>query len=417
MRIALCSFGSEGDIRPVLALAQGLKRAGHEPYLVAAHMFAPRAQEAGIPLHSVGPRLSREEMQARLQATLTAMVNDRSPFRQTRLLFNSVAEDLRESLHHVFEATRETDVLLHSSLDIGAFVAAHVNHKPRISVQFFHGFLPARQALSNGTSLGPWLNPLLTRLALRLISRWTDGVFNRLFQAAGLPPRSNILLESSRSPLLNLLGVSPAVFPPDPLWEPLRVVQTGYWFMDVPPYQPSPELAAFMSGPDRPVVVSFGSMIGPDPRKMTELVCEATRRVGCRVVLQAGWNGLGEGQLPPHVLRVDYVPHDWLFPRAAAVVHHGGAGTTGAVLRAGVPHVVVWHLGDQLPWGQLMHRRGVAPCPPVHQSRLTVQWLERALRRALHEARLRDTAAALGERVRAENGVARALEAVEHVLR
>jgi UDP:flavonoid glycosyltransferase YjiC (YdhE family) len=206
--------------------------------------------------------------------------------------------------------------------------------------------------------------------------------------------------------------VSPAFVPPDPLWQG-RVVQTGYWFLDMPHFEPDPELAAFLAAGEPPLVISFGSMVNADPRRTTALLCEAVERVGCRALIQAGWAGLGEGPLPPNVRRIDFVPHDWLFPRASGVIHHGGAGTTAAVLRAGVPQAVVWHLGDQPAWGKLLHKRGLAPAAPLWQGALNVDWLTRVMRALRSDPGLRGQAATVGARIRQEEGVRQAVTALE----
>ncbi len=415
MRVAVASFGSEGDIRPLLAFARGLRRAGHDAWLVASPFFASRAEEAGVPLRPAGPPVGKEEFQRMTRDVGLRMTAHRNPLRQTQILFQGVMPDLSAAIPHQLEATRDADVLVHSSLDVSAFIAALAHAKPRVSVHLFHGFLPARNAMPDGVNLGRLLNPLLGKLALRFISRMTDDVFTPLFTAAGLPPHRDVLVTSGRSPLLNLLPVSPAFVPPDPLWRG-RVVQTGYWFLDMPHFEPDPELAAFLAAGEPPLVISFGSMVRADPGRTTALLCEAVERAGCRALIQAGWAGLGEGPLPPNVRRIDYVPHDWLFPRASGVIHHGGAGTTAAVLRAGVPQAVVWHLGDQPAWGKLLHKRGLSPTPPLWQGELSVDRLTHVMRALRSDPRLRGQAATVGAHIRAEDGVGQAVATLESAL-
>jgi len=412
VRIAVASFGSEGDIRPLLAFARGLRRAGHDAWFVGSPFFAPRAEEAGVPLRPAGPPVLKEEFQRMTRDIGLKMTAHRNPLRQTQILFNTVMPELSAAIPYQLEATRDADVLVHSSLDVSAFIAALAHDTPRVSVHLFHGFLPSRNAMPDGVNLGRFLNPLLGRLALRLISRMTDDVFTPLFAAAGLPRHRDTLVTSGRSPLLNLLPVSPTFVPPDPLWQG-RVVQTGYWFLDMPHFEPDPELAAFLAAGEPPLVISFGSMVNADPRRTTALLCEAVKRVGCRALIQAGWAGLGEGPLPPNVRRIDFVPHDWLFPRASGVIHHGGAGTTAAVLRADIPQAVVWHLGDQPAWGKLLHKRGLAPAAPLWQGALNVGWLTRVMRALRSDPGLRGQAATVGARIRQEEGVRQAVTALE----
>jgi UDP:flavonoid glycosyltransferase YjiC (YdhE family) len=142
---------------------------------------------------------------------------------------------------------------------------------------------------------------------------------------------------------------------------------------------------------------------------------EALKRAGQRGILLTGWGGIGQSGLPDTVLKVDAVPHEWLFPRMAALVHHGGAGTTAEALRSGVPSIVAPFFADQPFWGQRVADLGVGPAP-IPQKQLTAEKLEGAIRIAVSDAGMRDRAAALGQKIREEDGVARAIEAFhQHV--
>jgi sterol 3beta-glucosyltransferase len=412
MKIAVSAFGTEGDVRPAAALAGGLRRRGHEVSLIASPMYSHLAQQAGVPLRPAIPQVSLDQFLERKRQLLVEALSQTSPYRQTDLFFSLHSQELLDSLEHVREATRDADVIVHSFLDVAAYVASLLHRKPHVPLLYFQGFLPTHGEAYSGRK-GTLLTRLLSRLEPWLLAQITNGHFNRLLDAAGLPRQRSTLLRATRSPWLTLLSVSPSLFPTDPLWKDMRVAQTGFWFLDSPHFEPSAELAAFMSGPDKPLVINFGSMVSPDPKRLTHMLCEAVGRVGCRAVLQAGWNGLGEGPLPANMLRVGHVPHDWLLPRAAGLLHHGGAGTTGAALRAGVPQATAWFLGDQSAWGELLFNRGLSPSRPVHHLKITVEWLERAMRQLLQDTAQRERAAALGERVRAEDGIGQAVEALE----
>jgi UDP:flavonoid glycosyltransferase YjiC (YdhE family) len=162
------------------------------------------------------------------------------------------------------------------------------------------------------------------------------------------------------------------------------------------------------SGPP-PVYIGFGSMAGRDPERRAEIALEALKRSGQRGVLLTGWGGLQPRDLPDDVYAVDSVPHDWLFPQMAAVVHHGGAGTTAAGLRAGTPTVIVPFFGDQPFWGRRVAELGVGPAP-IPQKQLSVERLAAAIRTAAGDPAMRARAQELGRRIRQEDGVARAVE-------
>jgi UDP:flavonoid glycosyltransferase YjiC (YdhE family) len=144
------------------------------------------------------------------------------------------------------------------------------------------------------------------------------------------------------------------------------------------------------------------------PEATAALVVQALARAGQRAILLAGWGGLRPTDLPASVYMLDAAPFSWLFPRVAAVVHHGGAGTTAAGLRAGVPSVVIPFFADQFFWAQRVYDLGVGP-QPIRRRQLTVDRLARALHTATADAAVRQRAAALGATIRAEDGVARAV--------
>ncbi len=167
-----------------------------------------------------------------------------------------------------------------------------------------------------------------------------------------------------------------------------------------------------MSRPSPPVYVGFGSMSGENPAQFTQVVLEALKLTGQRGVLLTGWGGISQTDLPDQVFLLDSAPHDWLFPQMAAIVHHGGAGTTAAALKAGVPSVVVPFFGDQPFWGDRVHRLGTSPAP-VPKSQLTADRLATAIAVAVSDAKMQQQAKAIGAAVRAEDGVKQAVEVVQ----
>jgi UDP:flavonoid glycosyltransferase YjiC (YdhE family) len=185
----------------------------------------------------------------------------------------------------------------------------------------------------------------------------------------------------------------------------------GYWFLDPPPgWVPSLSLRQFLDNGPPPVYVGFGSMGKRETGQWMPLLREALQQCGQRAIVLSHRAGLEtEG-----VFCVQSVPHAWLFPRVAAAVHHGGAGTTGASLRAGVPTVIVPFSGDQFFWAQIVRRLGVGPRAIPHK-RLTAAALAGAIDAAVSDRQMRDRAASVGRQIRAEDGVGRAVEIVERV--
>jgi UDP:flavonoid glycosyltransferase YjiC (YdhE family) len=160
------------------------------------------------------------------------------------------------------------------------------------------------------------------------------------------------------------------------------------------------------------VYVGFGSMSAKDPERRTRIALRALELTQQRGVLLTGWGGVARLRASANVFYVDDIPHSWLFPRMAAVVHHGGAGTTAAGLRAGVPSLVAPFMLDQYSWAAHVVKLGVGP-RMVDAKGLTAEKLARAIHTAVTDTALRARAAAFGEKIRAENGLAQAVEIIE----
>ncbi len=236
----------------------------------------------------------------------------------------------------------------------------------------------------------------------RIVNRWRE-------RTLGLPalPLLASELELRGEPIPKLYPCSPRVVPVPADWDESSAM-TGYWLLDGGSgWRPPDELAAFLEDGPPPVYVGFGSM-APDPEGSRATALAALRRLGLRGVLVTARRGMAN----PEVIEIQGAPHDWLFPRMTAVVHHGGAGTTAEGLRAGKPTAVFpSNFGDQLFWGRRVHALGAGP-EPVPQKKLTIKRLVGALRAVINDESKRRRATTLGEKIRAEDGVARAVEIV-----
>jgi UDP:flavonoid glycosyltransferase YjiC (YdhE family) len=258
-----------------------------------------------------------------------------------------------------------------------------------------------------------WYKRLAFAALDRLIGLMTIRPFNRLRRKQGLGPVGPEGMSSAR---LDLVPISPAVYAPNPLWHPRHRV-VGYWFVQEPGgWEPAADLLDFLENGEPPLLVSLGAMsLGDgDALGSASLFVEALQQAGARAVVQ-GWEGaMAQLDLPPSIYAAGPLPHSWLLPRAAGVVHHGGFGTTAACLRAGVPQLVVPHIADQFFWGQRVRELGVGPAY-IPRPRLTVEKLAAALDELLHDGALRAAATPLGEQIRAEDGVAEAVRLIEEL--
>ena len=408
MRLLVATTGSDGDVRPFIALALALVARGHDVLFSAPDYYASRVASYGLSFRKFGPPWSPADMEAVFARVLAA----KTPLAQLSTVMDAVAEPERAAMPELLEMVSGVDAVIYPPILVAAAAAARAKNVPHVSVQL----APVHRARGygpTGDDMGTFLNGIMWSLAAFTLRRATDAKLNTIVAAAGLPPWRDVLFSAASSSLLDLVAVSPHVLARDPAWPPASRV-TGYWFLDEPDFVVDPALASFVEDA-RPIVIGFGSMIGFDKEATTRLVFDAVRDLDAKVVVQAGWAGLGAGDMPKNVHIAQFVPHAWLFPRASAVVHHGGAGTTAAAIRAGVPQAIVWHLGDQPVWGKRAKALGLSPGFVSHK-KLSARWLRDAIDRMRGEPAFAAAASALGEQVRAEDGISVAVQAIEQTL-
>jgi UDP:flavonoid glycosyltransferase YjiC (YdhE family) len=189
------------------------------------------------------------------------------------------------------------------------------------------------------------------------------------------------------------------------------VLVSGYWFLDSEDWTPDAALAEFLASGDKPIYVGFGSMPGIDAEAMSTMILEALARTGKRGLLATGGGALGAGTLPANVHLISAAPHDRLLTLVSAAIHHGGAGTTGAALRAGLPTTIVPFFGDQPFWGRRIEQLGVGP-RPLERKTLSADSLTSAIM-AMDAPEMRRKANALGAAIREEDGIEAAIRFIE----
>lgn len=414
MKLTVLAPGSRGDVQPYVALGLGLQRAGHEVLLATHVEFEALVCERGLGFAAVegNPRrlIESETGQAWLASGRNPIAFVRHMAALAGPLMDKVIDDARR-------VCRGADAVLFSPVGFpgrdlaeAAGIPAYGVFLQPMSRTRAHPpvFWPTR------ANMGP-LNYLAHLAQEQVIWRPLAPMANRARGELGLPPlRFGPYAAIHRETPL-LYGYSEAVVPRPSDWPPRHHV-TGYWFLDHPPeWQPPAEVVDFLADGLPPVYVGFGSMAPADAERLTAIAVEALARTNQRGILLGGWANLGRSGASDRVLVVESIPHDWLFPRVAAVVHHGGAGTTGAGLRAGRPTVVVPFFADQPFWGERVRALGAGP-RPIQRRQLTADNLAAAIHRAVSDQRIRARAKALGERIRAEDGVGRAVELLDGML-
>lgn len=416
MDIALLSYGSRGDVQPYLALAHALGAIGHRARLIAPPNFADIAAGHPVEFCPVGV-----DIQAQLSSErIRELTKSGNLVRNFQVFRDELRGFMDDTARDTLRACQGSDLLIGVS-------ANSYSLAEKLGVPFIEAVLqpitptrafPSPIAFPKG-QLGGALN--------RLSHVAFEQIFWQLFRTTvdrmrthtlGLPPYG------LRSPLggyrdhalLRMHAYSAHVVPRPSDW-PAQHQVTGYWFLPPPAgWRPPAELSAFLAAGPPPVYVGFGSMMARDAQKMTALVTEALARSGQRGLLAGGWGALAATeQRSDQLFFVNSIPHHWLFPRMAAVVHHGGAGTTGASLRSGVPSVVVPFSFDQPFWGQRVAALGVGPAP-IPRARLTAERLADAIGRAVSDQQLRERAARLGALIRAERGTAQAIDQIHRAL-
>jgi sterol 3beta-glucosyltransferase len=414
MQIAIIAGGSRGDVQPYIALGKGLQEAGHTVRILSSDDAHALVADYGLNFFSTGGNAQTvaQEMQG-----LVAQGKTFEIFAQMRRASEKQAVQAAEK---GLAACQGSDLILGglSGLSSGRALAEKLGIP--LLLAYLVPFTPTSAFPSPltplpQTPLTKWLNKPSYRLAQQVMWQSLRTADNKArAEVLHLPPASFwgpfSSLKRQKQPVL--YGYSSQVLPHPKDWNDRQQV-TGYWFLEPPQgWEPPADLLHFLESGPPPVYIGFGSMINSKPEETAEMALQALARTGQRGILYEGWGGLKKEQLPDHVFMTRSVPHSWLFPRMAAVVHHGGVGTTAAGLAAGVPSVITPFFGDQPFWGQRVYKLGVGP-KPIRHRRLTVDTLTEGIGRAVSDEEMRKKAASLGARIRAENGIAQAVAIIE----
>ncbi|HUF39195.1 MAG TPA: glycosyltransferase [Anaerolineales bacterium] len=411
IRLTFLALGSRGDVQPYVALGSALAGCGYRVRIATFESFREMVARRGLDFHPVPG-----DAQAVFQVTAQALpAGTRNPFRMMRAImrgYGALVDDYIRAFSS--EDLFDSDAIL-NQLPGGLFGG---DLAERLGIPYLTlsviPLVPTRAfplPLLASRSLGGPLNLLSYAFAERMlwvIFRPRIREFRRIL-GLGDPPRR---FPRPGGPIVN--GFSTHVVPPPPDW-PGDVHVTGYWTLPEPDWEPPGALVRFIEAGDPPVFLGFGSMIPPDPGGLMETLLEAVQMAEVRAVIGRGWAGFGKSSLPDNVFAVDYAPYDWLFPRMAAVVHHGGSGTTGLALQGGVPSMVVSFAADQDYWGERTRALGCGPAP-ISIRRLTAGRLAEALERLVTEPALRERAQALGGRLREEDGLGSGVRVVRGYL-
>src|SRR5262249_37020092 len=425
LAIGILVVGSRGDVQPFLPIAQRLARDGHRVRLATHAVFREFVESHGIEFFPLAGD-PRELMEYMVMTGGHLIPHD---LQQLREQVPRKRKTMPEILPPTWAACTEpdpgrpdalpfvADAVIATPPSQGHIHVAEALHAP-LHMMFTMPWSPTRafpHPFTHVVSAGhPGLRNRLSYEAFDLLS-WvglSDLVNEFRERTLGL---ERVHLREHGASLVHELTVPHAY-----LWSPNLLAKpddwgshidvTGFVFPDeAAGFEPPDALREFLAAGSAPVYVGFGSCPAPDPAALTRTIFDGLERAGMRGLVARGWARLGAASLPAHVHLVDDLPHDWLFPRCAAVCHHGGAGTIAAGLRSGLPTVVVPFFGDQYFWGRIIAESGAGPAP-VPIGALTAETLAEAIAFALRPE-VRARALALGEQVRAQVGPEEAVAA------
>lgn len=406
-RIAITTMGTRGDVQPYIALARGLAGRGHSVILLAPEQFTGLVAEYGIPFAPLpGDLLALLDT----QEGKAAMGSSKGFGAGLKLLkhMRPLGERLLDAEWAAIRAFGPDLIVFHPK----SFATPHMAEAlgcQHVLASPLPGFTPTSDfpsPLLPFDNLGP-LNKVSHVLGTHAASMLFRKLIKRFRRdTLGLAGRSTADVRS----LGTLYAYSPQVLPVPRDWGP-DVLVSGYWFLDTPDWRPDPALAGFLAAGPAPVYCGFGSMPGVDSRAMTETIIAALAQTGKRGLIATGEGALEIVEDLPDVLAISAAPHDQLFKHVDATLHHGGAGTTGAALRAGKPTAICPFFGDQPFWARRVATLGAGPAA-LDRNNLSVDAVARVLT-AMDDHDMRAKAAQLGSAIRDEDGVAASVDFIE----
>lgn len=391
IRAVFTNFGTRGDVRPLFSLGQEFSAAGHS----ITHLVPPRAMSLGESMgeacKSIGPDLT--ELQNSINLAMTTSSSLYGSGEEMLRMLSPLESHFSMMLEQLTEECRKADVLVSGPAQPLGKILHEITGIPFVSVQFSN--------FGGGGGAG-----------LRYAG---DALVNSFRKKLGLPSIMDPLTVGANSDQLSLYAMSPQVFSRPTHWAK-HIHVTGFFFDETDARPSSEELLSFLNEPNRPIAITFGSMVHDDESALVDLVRTVIERSGLRAVIQ----GIGDSQgldSSHAIYWCNYIPHSWLFKNVRCIVHHGGGGTTGAAFRSGIPSVFIPHgvSFDQHYWSQFAYDAGYA-LQPIPFSSLTVSSLQQRISETLENVAVRKASQLLGAKIRAENGVGNARKLIEDLV-
>ena len=419
MRVGIQTWGSEGDIRPFIALGHALAARGHQVELLYTEIGDRRyetvAEALGFTARAVASPVIADPHE--LYEIGLRVINTADELRQGLLIAKRLLEPIIEPAYAAgLDLAARSDVVIHHFILHAARAAAEKAGTPAITLAFAHMLVPSRYIHPSGTPrLGEWGNVIGWKIARAALNLTMLKDVNRLRARVGLPRFRDLLDEGWPSHRLHLIAASPAFIerPRDwPAWNQMC------GFLSPPSHEHEPlatDVEAFLAAGPPPVFMGFGSLMPASGDHLANTVAvfsEAARMSGQRAIVQAEIDRPTTDAL----MFVRRTPHAQVFPRCAAVVHHAGAGTTHSTLRSGVPSIPVPHVSDQFGWAEELQRLGAA-ADPLKRTKLSAPALAERIRLTVGNRAMKVAAVAMQNRMAGDDGPATAAAMVEDAMK
>lgn len=418
MNFKILTVGTRGDIQPFVALAKGLIEHGHMVTICTGVNFKAFVEEHGISFLPV-----RVDYQELTQSERGKQMLGSNPFQVMRNMKDIIFPMMEQMLQYLWDASRDADVLIYHPKAFGGYDIAE-----KLKIQSFiahpvpiiaptslitNPALPIDLPFGWMKTASFYMNRLFMMSFFKLINKWRE-------ETLGLHSNRSIFtndLKLRGKPIPVLYGCSSSIVPFDPKWNK-KVSMNGFWFLesDASAWEPSQELLEFLNKGSAPIVISFSSMPLKNPNVVYEMLAAALKKTKQRGILITGWSGMRENSLQTDDLfTIESIPHSWLFPQTKGIIHHGGAGTTAAVLKAGKPMIICPFSGDQPFWGRRMHEIGVATKPLKEKDMSMEAFCDRILELVSNNL-FSENAAKLSRKIEQENGITDTVKFIEDIL-
>ncbi len=412
MQITIVTIGSQGDVQPFIALGNRLVQRGHKVKIATLKHFREYVLTKGFEYAPIAG-----DAKLVIKYLIGEDVKPHQYFKGLNTLIDPIKEQF---LKDIWNACEGSDAVIYSVLGSVAYHAAEKMNIPCFRT-FFCPLDPTGEFPTMTAPLLPFgeqYNKLTYYVGDLLWNNFTRKQLNSWRVDMGLQrikPFTFPYRELKGKKVNTLYAFSPNIVSKPSGWEEYHHI-TGYWFLDEDKnWQPDDDLLEFLNRGRKPIYIGFGSMVGGSFKSALEIVLESLKKTEQRAILSSGWGELTNADLPDYVYKVGFIPHNWLFERVSAVIHHGGAGTTAAGLRAGVPTIVIPFGGDQPFWGKRIYELGVGP-KPIPRMKLNGDNLGEAISKVVNDLDMIKKAAEIGKAIKDEDGVGKAVEVIERQL-